>query len=62
MRAVLALAVLGLCAAYDLGDDISLCWATNRTTGEMSREDCRASTVEFVSDPPSDIVAGREYT
>ena len=49
-------------AAYDFGEDVSLCWATNETTGTTVREDCLSSDVEFRLLPPIDMVAGSEYT
>eukprot|EP00966_Prymnesium_polylepis_P228752 5293783-Prymnesium_polylepis.1 len=46
-------------ALYDLGQDITLCWATQ--SGTSTREDCRGAYMEFTYSWPSTMLSDQEY-
>ena len=46
---------------YDLGEDISLCWATDPALGTTHREDCAGSFAEFTFEWPSVMTSDTTY-
>ena len=48
--------------AYDLGEDVSLCWRTNKTAGgEPTRVDCQGVSAEFSYSWPRPLYAQQVY-
>jgi len=45
---------------YDLGEDVTLCWATP-INGSSAREDCSGAEVVYEDPPPSGMVQGDAY-
>jgi hypothetical protein len=48
---------------YDLGEDVTVCWASNETEGSSVREDCAGAGMRFdnLADLPSSLWAGHVY-
>ena len=59
MRSLL-IALLPL--AYDLGQDVTLCWRTNTSGGDTAREDCEGAHVNFSEPLPSRLVETEVYS
>lgn len=57
----LALLLISGVAAYDQGEDVSLCWQTNGTA-EPSREDCNGQDMQFTGELPERFIEHTNYT
>ena len=59
-----AIALLAFAAAYDLGEDVTLCWLTDAPNGgSAAREDCAGASMEFVLPLlPSSLWSGQQYS
>ena len=63
---LLRVALVCVCAAsaraYDLGQDVTLCWVTPVNQTDAQREDCAGANVAFETTLPSDMEEGQTYS
>lgn len=48
--------------AYDLGQDVTLCWVTPVNQSDAQREDCAGANVAFDTTLPNDMEEGQTYS
>ena len=63
---LLRVALVCVCAAsaraYDLGQDVTLCWVTPVNQTDAQREDCAGANLAFETTLPSDMEEGQTYS
>ena len=58
---IVALAFMGFVRGYETGDDITLCWVTNETSGVRVRESCGGASVTFQGVEQTSFWEGKVY-
>ena len=64
MWRLVLVSALHVVSAYDLGEDVTLCWVSNTTTSTTEREECSDAYMQFanLAELPATMNSGQEYT